>query len=86
MENGRLLRCSGWSGQKHALHPLLLQQFGETEHRLEKGDLFAVPSWVAWSLHADTQLDLFRFNDGPIIDRLKFTRTYVPGERIEEIQ
>lgn len=51
---------------------------GEVEHRVETGDLFVVPSWVAWSLHADTAFDLFRFNDGPIIDRLRFTRTHVP--------
>ncbi|MEO6505934.1 MAG: cupin domain-containing protein [Terrimesophilobacter sp.] len=53
---------------------------GGVEHRVETGDIFAVPSWVSWSLHADTQFDLFRFNDGPIIDRLHFTRTYIPGE------
>lgn len=52
-----------------------------TEHTLEKGDLFAVPSWVSWSLQADTPLDLFRFNDGPIMDRLNFARTFAPGDR-----
>ena len=88
------LRAGAETATRHEVGSSVWQVFegqgtvvlGETEHRLEKGDLFAVPSWVAWSLHADTQLDLFRFNDGPIIDRLKFTRTYVPGERIEEIQ
>jgi gentisate 1,2-dioxygenase len=54
---------------------------GDREHRLETGDLFVVPSWVPWSLHADSQFDLFRFNDGPIIDKLGFTRTFVPGQR-----
>ncbi|WP_028049431.1 cupin domain-containing protein [Cellulomonas sp. URHD0024] len=52
---------------------------GDVEHALEKGDLFVVPSWTPWSLVAETQLDLFRFNDGPVIDALGFTRTYVPG-------
>ncbi|MFE5407604.1 cupin domain-containing protein [Microbacterium sp. NPDC056569] len=52
---------------------------GDVEHRLEKGDLFVVPSWVSWSLRAETEFDLFRFNDGPVIDRLGFTRTYVPS-------
>jgi gentisate 1,2-dioxygenase len=51
---------------------------GGVEHRLEKGDLFVVPSWVPWSLHADGDFDLFRFNDGPIIERLGFARTFVP--------
>jgi gentisate 1,2-dioxygenase len=31
-------------------------------------------------LHANSQFDLFRYNDGPIIDRLHFTRTYIPQE------
>ena len=47
---------------------------------LDKGDLFVVPSWVPWSLRAETEFDLFRFNDGPIIDRLGFTRTYLPSK------
>jgi gentisate 1,2-dioxygenase len=53
---------------------------GDAEHRLEKGDLFVVPSWVPWSLRAEPEFDLFRFNDGPIIDRLGFSRVYVPGK------
>lgn len=52
---------------------------GGVEHRLDTGDLFVVPSWVPWSLHADTEFDLFRFNDGPVVDRLNFARTYIPG-------
>jgi gentisate 1,2-dioxygenase len=52
---------------------------GGEEHDVAKGDLFVVPSWVPWELQADTQFDLFRFNDGPIIDRLGFSRGYVPG-------
>ena len=51
-----------------------------SETRLETGDLFVVPSWVGWSLHADTQFDLFRFNDRPIMDRLNFGRSYVPSQ------
>jgi gentisate 1,2-dioxygenase len=51
---------------------------GGQEHKVSTGDLVVVPSWVPWSLHADTPFDLFRFNDGPIIDRLRFTRTHVP--------
>jgi gentisate 1,2-dioxygenase len=50
-----------------------------SETALETGDLFVVPSWVEWSLSADSQFDLFRFNDGPIMDRLNFARTYVPS-------
>ena len=44
---------------------------------LEKGDIFVIPSWVAWSLEAETQFDLFRFSDAPIMERLHFNRTLV---------
>ena len=47
------------------------------EHALDKGDLFVIPSWVPWSLRADTQFDLFRFSDAPIMERLHFARTQV---------
>lgn len=46
-----------------------------TTHRLEKGDIFVIPSWVPWSLEAETQFDLFHFSDAPIIERLNFDRT-----------
>ncbi|MCS5734768.1 cupin domain-containing protein [Herbiconiux sp. CPCC 203386] len=46
---------------------------------LEKGDLVVVPSWEPWELRAETELDLFRFSDAPVIERLNFDRTYVAG-------
>lgn len=49
---------------------------GETR-KLEKGDIFVIPSWVAWSLQAETGLDLFRFSDAPIIERLNFDRVKI---------
>lgn len=48
---------------------------GDKAHKLEKGDLFVVPSWVTWSLRAETRFDLFRFSDAPIIERLNFVRS-----------
>jgi len=48
-----------------------------TEHRLEVGDLFVVPSWVLWSLQAESQFDLFRFSDAPVMERLHFARTHI---------
>ena len=45
-----------------------------------KGDLVVMPSWSAVSIEADTQLDLFAFNDRPIIETLNFARTHVEGE------
>jgi gentisate 1,2-dioxygenase len=49
------------------------------EHTIEKGDMFVVPSWCPWSLAAGEQLDLFRFSDAPIMERLSFARTHVEG-------
>jgi gentisate 1,2-dioxygenase len=47
------------------------------ETRLDKGDLFVIPSWVHWSLSAETSFDLFRFSDAPIMERLHFARVHV---------
>ena len=46
-------------------------------HKLDVGDMFVVPSWVQWSLQAETQFDLFHFSDAPIIERLNFDRVQV---------
>ncbi|WP_168879661.1 cupin domain-containing protein [Rhizobium sp. P28RR-XV] len=51
------------------------------ENKLGKGDLFVVPSWIPWSLQAETQLDLFRFSDAPVMERLHFDRTLVEERR-----
>nr|2PHD_A Chain A, Gentisate 1,2-dioxygenase [Pseudaminobacter salicylatoxidans]2PHD_B Chain B, Gentisate 1,2-dioxygenase [Pseudaminobacter salicylatoxidans]2PHD_C Chain C, Gentisate 1,2-dioxygenase [Pseudaminobacter salicylatoxidans]2PHD_D Chain D, Gentisate 1,2-dioxygenase [Pseudaminobacter salicylatoxidans]3NJZ_A Chain A, Gentisate 1,2-dioxygenase [Pseudaminobacter salicylatoxidans]3NKT_A Chain A, Gentisate 1,2-Dioxygenase [Pseudaminobacter salicylatoxidans]3NL1_A Chain A, Gentisate 1,2-Dioxygena len=53
---------------------------GETT-KLEKGDMFVVPSWVPWSLQAETQFDLFRFSDAPIMEALSFMRTKIEGQK-----
>ena len=46
-------------------------------HKLDIGDMFVAPSWISWSLEAETQFDLFRFSDAPIMERLNFMRTKV---------
>lgn len=51
---------------------------GET-HKLETGDMFVVPSWIPFSLQAETQFDLFSFSDAPIMERLNFMRHKVEG-------
>ena len=50
------------------------------EHALEIGDMFVVPSWIPWSLQAETQFDLFHFSDAPIMERLYFGRTHVDAD------
>ena len=47
---------------------------GET-YPLNKGDMFVAPSWVPFQLQAETEFDLFRFSDAPIMERLNFMRT-----------
>lgn len=44
---------------------------------LNIGDMFVIPSWIEWSLQAETQFDLFRFSDAPIMERLNFNRTMI---------
>ena len=46
---------------------------GGSSWDLERGDLFVVPSWAAVSLEGDDGLDLFRFSDSPIIEKLGLT-------------
>jgi gentisate 1,2-dioxygenase len=50
---------------------------GGVTHKVEKGDIFVIPSWVDWSLQAETAFDLFRFSDAPIMERLHFNRTLI---------
>jgi gentisate 1,2-dioxygenase len=47
------------------------------EYRLAHGDLIVVPSWRSLQLRAGSQLDLFRFSDTPIFERLYADRVSV---------
>jgi len=47
-----------------------------TEHRVAKGDLFVVPSWAPFRLAADDGLDLFRFSDHPVMEKLSLARVH----------
>ena len=40
---------------------------------VERGDIFVVPSWAVVSLEAEGGLDLFRYSDTPIIEKLGLT-------------
>jgi gentisate 1,2-dioxygenase len=52
---------------------------GQREWTVERGDLFVVPSWMPLTIGAETQLDLFRFCDAPIFERLHLYRDRVEG-------
>ena len=53
---------------------------GGKTYQLQKGDMFVVPSWIPFSLQAETQFDLFAFSDAPIMERLHFSRTRMKGQ------
>lgn len=49
---------------------------GEHSWVLERGDLFVVPSWQPWQVHAGARgADVFRFSDAPVMERLGFARS-----------
>jgi gentisate 1,2-dioxygenase len=48
-------------------------EVGGTGWEVQPGDLFVVPSWAVVSIEADDGLDLFRFSDTPIIEKLGLT-------------
>jgi len=41
---------------------------------LESGDIFVVPSWSTYLLHADTELDVFICSDAPVLQALSLFR------------
>jgi gentisate 1,2-dioxygenase len=44
---------------------------------VEHGDLFVVPSWQPLTLRSEAGLDLFRFSDTPVIERLHQDRVEI---------
>jgi gentisate 1,2-dioxygenase len=50
---------------------------GEREWEVGRGDLVAVPSWQPLTIAAGSGLDLFRFSDTPIFERLHADRVQV---------
>jgi gentisate 1,2-dioxygenase len=79
------LRAGAFTPSRHEVGSSVWQVFegrgefivGENRYVVGKGDMVVVPSWVPWELRAETEFDLFRFNDFPIIERLNFDRTFV---------
>lgn len=55
---------------------------GDRTWSMERGDLFVVPSWQPWQVTAGPDgVDLFRFSDAPVIERLGLARTDIDGAR-----
>lgn len=79
------LRPGTQSATRHEVGSTVFQVFegrgevvmGGVTHKVEKGDIFVIPSWIPWSLNAETTFDLFRFSDAPIMERLNFDRIQI---------
>jgi gentisate 1,2-dioxygenase len=60
---------------------------GDFSWSVTRGDLFVVPSWQPLSIRSEASasdsdsgaLDLFRFSDAPIFERLNLARTHTEG-------
>jgi gentisate 1,2-dioxygenase len=52
---------------------------GGSSWAVERGDLFVVPSWQPLSLATETGMDLFRFSDAPLFERLDLHRSHQEG-------
>ena len=50
---------------------------GDQEWQVTRGDLVVVPSWIPLTITADAGLDLFRFCDAPIFERLHADRIHI---------
>ncbi|MFD7599704.1 cupin domain-containing protein [Streptomyces mirabilis] len=55
---------------------------GQQHWNVERGDLFVVPSWVPLTLASENGLDLFRFSDAPIVERLHLDRSHAEGTSV----
>jgi gentisate 1,2-dioxygenase len=51
-----------------------LVRVGTETWPVEQGDLFVVPSWQEVSAETESGLDLFRFSDAPIFEKLDHYR------------
>ncbi len=79
------LRAGAVSGLRREVGSSVWQVFagsgsvwlGGTGNRLQRGDLFVVPSWAEYELTAGEGMDLFRFSDAPIFEALGQYRTQV---------
>jgi gentisate 1,2-dioxygenase len=65
---------------------------GEASWRVERGDLFVVPSWQPLSVRSEAgpsdsdsgALDLFRFSDTPIFEALHLDRVHIDRNGTED--
>ncbi|MFJ8025516.1 cupin domain-containing protein [Streptomyces sp. NPDC096311] len=48
---------------------------GDRREVVTRGDLFAVPSWVPFTIEATSSFDAFRFSDEPVYEALGLART-----------
>ena len=51
---------------------------GDHEFDIDTGDVFVVPSWATYQLHANKELDIFSTSDAPVIEKLHLYREEEP--------
>lgn len=56
---------------------------GEFEWAVEHGDMFVVPSWQPLTIASEGGIDLFRFSDSPVFEKLNQHRVQL-GDQAEE--
>jgi gentisate 1,2-dioxygenase len=55
-------------------------RIGEKVWNVERGDLFVVPSWEQFAVESEDGMDLFRFGDAPIFEKLDQFRVETSAE------
>lgn len=50
---------------------------GTNTWSVERGDIFVIPSWLETQISTESGLDLFRFSDAPILERLGLFRSVI---------
>lgn len=73
------LEDAGYSSVYQVFEGRARVRIGGSEWNVESGDLFVVPSWQPLTMAAAEGVDLFRFGDAPIFDRLHQSRLRVEG-------
>ncbi|OMC10577.1 cupin domain-containing protein [Mycobacterium sp. SP-6446] len=59
---------------------------GDETFDIERGDVVAIPSWQAWSIRADVDLDLFSTSDAPVLEGLGLYRCETANGGVDVLQ
>lgn len=57
-------------------------RIGDETFGIDRGDVIAIPSWQAWSISADVELDVFSTSDAPVLEALGLYRCETGDEDV----